>query len=133
MSAISPRGSLVFTLHEKRIASTEVIRFLGQLLKHHPRHHLVVVMDQSRPHTSKKTQAFIESRKRLHVYYLPPYSPNFNPDEQVWNHLKHQELKSHQATPKKQLKGLARRRLRHMASNPSLLRGIFFAVVSLIY
>lgn len=31
MSAITPGGSLVFTLHEKRIASAEVIRFLGQL------------------------------------------------------------------------------------------------------
>ena len=126
MSAISHRGSLVFTLHEKRIASAEVIRFLDQLLKHHPRRHLVVVMDQASPHTSKKTQAFIEEQKRLHVFHLPPYSPDFNPDEQVWNHLKHQELKSHQATTKKQLKGLARRRLRRMANKPSLLRGIFF-------
>ncbi len=126
MSAISQRGSLVFTLHEKRIASAEVIHFLEHLLKHHPRRHLVVVMDQASPHTSKKTKAFIAKQKRLHVFHLPPYSPDFNPDEQVWNHLKHQELKSHQATTKKQLKGLARRRLRRMANKPSLLRGIFF-------
>lgn len=126
MSAISPCGSLVFTLHEKRIASAEVIHFLEQLLKHHPRRHLVVVMDQAPPHTSKKTKAFIAKQKRLHVFHLPPYSPDFNPDEQVWNHLKHQELKSHQAITKKQLKGLARRRLRSMANRPSLLRGIFF-------
>jgi transposase len=126
MSAISQRGSLVFVLHEKRIASTEVIHFLEQLLKHHPRRHLVVVMDQAPPHTSKRTKAFIAKQKRLHVFHLPPYSPDFNPDEQVWNHLKHQELKSHPATTKKQLKGLAHRRLRRMAGKPSLLRGIFF-------
>jgi transposase len=65
MSAISKRGSLVFTLHEKRIASEEVIRFLDQLLIHHPRRHIVVVMDQAKPHTSKKTKEFIESKKRL--------------------------------------------------------------------
>ena len=126
MSAISPRGSLLFTLHEKRIASAEIIHFLEQLLKHHPRRHLGVVMDQAPPHTSKKTQAFVARQKRLHAFHLPPYSPDFNPDEQVWNHLKHQELKSHQATTKKQLQGLARRRLTRMANKPSLLRGIFF-------
>ena len=81
MSAISQRGSLVFTLHEDRIASPQVIHFLQHLLKHHPRRHLVVVMDQASPHTSKKTKAFIAKQKRLHVFYLPPYSPDFNPDE----------------------------------------------------
>jgi len=126
MSAISQRGSLVFTLHEKRIASGEMIHFLKQLLNHHPRRHLVVVMDQASPHTSKKTRAFIAAQKRLHVFYLPPYSPDFNPDEQVWNHLKHQELKGHQARTKKELKRLARRKLASMSTKPSLLRGIFF-------
>ena len=126
MSAIGKRGSFVFTLHEKRIASAEVIHFLDQLLTHHPRRHLVVVMDQAPPHTSHKTKAFIAKQRRLHVFYLPPYSRDFNPDEAVWNHLKHQELKSHTATTKKALKRLARRKLRSMSKNPPLLRGIFF-------
>jgi transposase len=83
MSAISKRGDLIFTLLEKRIASDEIIYFLKQVLQHHKRRHVVVVMDQARPHTSKKTTAFIESQKRLHVFYLPPYSPDWNPDEKV--------------------------------------------------
>jgi transposase len=126
MSAISKNGSLIFTLLEKRIASDEVIHFLKQMLKHHPRRHLVVVMDQAPPHKSKKTQAFIDSRKRLHVFYLPSYSPAWNPDEYVWNHLKHQELKGHQAKTKAELKVLTRRKLKKMAANPQQLRGIFF-------
>ena len=84
MSAISETGSLIFCLHEKRIASDEIIEFLMQMLKHHKLRHLViVVMDIATPHTSKKTQAFIESQKRLHVFYLPSYSPDWNPDEKV--------------------------------------------------
>jgi transposase len=126
MSAISSRGSLVFTLHDKRIASDQMIHFLRQLLKHHPRRHIVVVMDQASPHTSKKTRAFISQQKRLHVAFLPPYSPDFNPDEEVWSHLKHQELKSHQAKTKKELKKVARKKLKKMSGNPTLLKGIFF-------
>ena len=55
---------------EKRIASDEVIYFLEQMLKHHKRRHLVVVMDQAPPHTSKKTKEFIKKQNRLHVFLL---------------------------------------------------------------
>lgn len=126
MSAISKRGGLIFTLHEKRIASAEVIHFLRQMLQHHKRRHLVVVMDQASPHTSKKTEGFIASQKRLHVFHLPPYSPDWNPDEQVWNHLKHEELKGHQAKTKAEIKELAEEKLTQMAKNHRQLRGIFF-------
>lgn len=125
-SAISRSGRLLFRLLEKRIASKEVIEFLGQMLKHHPRRHLVVVMDQAPPHTSKKTKAWIASQPRLHVFHLPKYSPDWNPDEKVWNHLKHQELASHQAKTKVELKELTRRKLQSMAKRPQLLRGLFF-------
>jgi transposase len=126
MSAISRPGNLVFRLLEKRIASPEVIHFLGQMLKHHPRRHLVVVMDQAPPHVSKKTKAYIASQPRLHVFHLPKYSPDWNPDEKVWNHLKHHELKSHQAKTKGELKQLTRRKLQSMARRPGLLRGLYF-------
>lgn len=126
MSAITHRGQLIFRLHDKRIASDEVIEFLGQMLRHHPRRHLVVVMDQAPPHTSKKTKAYIESQRRLHVFWLPKYSPDWNPDEKVWNHLKHQELKGHQARTKIELKALTQEKLSAMSANPHLLQGIFF-------
>lgn len=126
MSAISRRGYLLFRLYEKRITSVEVIQFLGQMLSHHKSRHLVVVMDQAPPHVSNMTRQFIESQPRLHVFHLPKYSPDWNPDEKVWNHLKHQELQAHQAKTKTELKDLTRRKLRGMSRDPELIRGIFF-------
>lgn len=126
MSAITARGGLIFRLLDKRIASAEVIEFLSQMLTHHRRRHLVVVMDQAPPHTSKQTLSFIASQTRLHVFHLPKYSPDWNPDEKVWNHLKHQELKGHQARTKEELKTLTHAKLSTMSSDPELLRGIFF-------
>ena len=125
-SAISRSGHLLFRLLEKRIASKEVIEFLDQMLRHHPRRHLIVVMDQAPPHTSKKTRAWIDEQPRLHVFNLPKYSPDWNPDEKVWNHLKNQELASHQAKNKDELKHMTRRKLQSMARRPKLMRGIFF-------
>lgn len=126
MSAISPRGRLVFRLHDKRITSVEVIDFLKQLLRQHRGRHVVVVMDQAKPHTSKKTKAFIESRARLHVFYLPPYSPDWNPDEKVWNHLKNHELKAHKATNKDELYELTEEKLDDMSQDRDLLQGLYF-------
>ena len=126
LSALSRRGHLLFRLLEKRITSQEIIDFLSQMLRHHPHRHLVVVMDQAPPHTSQKTTTFIEQQPRLHVFHLPKYSPDWNPDEKVWNHLKHQELKSHQAKTKDELKRLTRSKLQSMAKRPHLMRGIFF-------
>jgi transposase len=126
MSAISPKGRLVFQLHCKRITSVEVIDFLKQLLRQHLGRHVVVVMDQAKPHTSRMTKAFIESRPRLHVFYLPPYSPDWNPDEKVWNHLKNHELKAHQATNKQELYRLTEQKLENMSANRDLLNGLYF-------
>lgn len=126
LSAISRQGHLLFRLHQKRIASPEVIEFLDQMLKHHHRRHLVVVMDQARPHTSNQMKTYIESQSRLHVFYLPSYSPDWNPDEKVWNHLKHRELASHHAKTKDELTRLTKRKLTNMSQNPKLIRGLFF-------
>jgi transposase len=126
LSAITRRGHLLFRLLQKRIASAEVIDFLSQMLAHHCRRHLVVVMDQAPPHVSKATKAFIASQQRLHVFHLPKYSPDWNPDEKVWNHLKHQELKGHQARTTAELTALTHKKLTAMSRDPELLRGIYF-------
>jgi len=126
MSALSGQGRLLFRLFDKRICSGEVIDFLDQMLRFHKGRHLVVVMDQAPPHTSQMTRAYIEGQRRLHVFYLPKYSPDWNPDEKVWNHLKHQELKAHKAKTKEELKALTKKKLKRMSRNPALLRGLYF-------
>jgi transposase len=126
MSALSSRGRLLFRLFDKRICSAEVIYFLDQMIRFHKGRHLVVVMDQAPPHTSQMTRAYIETQPRLHLFYLPKYSPDWNPDEKVWNHLKHHELKAHKAKTKDELKALTKGKLTRMSQNPRLLRGLFF-------
>jgi len=58
---------------------------------------------------------FIADHLRLHVFHLPTYSPDWNPDEQVWNYLKHQELQGHQARTKAELLNITNDKLTTMA------------------
>ena len=127
ISAISNSGYLLFSVHDdnKRFRSNDIIDFLNMMLKHHSHRHLVVVMDQAPCHTSLKVQEFIDSQKRLHVFFLPPRSPEFNPDEEVWNYLKNQELKEHKAKTTKELKKLTRAKLNRMSKKKNLLKGVF--------
>ena len=127
MSAISGDGRLLFRLFEggKRFRSDDIIGFLDQMLEHHKRRHLVVVMDKATCHTSKKTQSFIGGKKRLHVFFLPPRSPELNPDEQVWGYLKNHGLKSHRESTVGGLKKLASKKLKTLSNNPKKVQGIF--------
>lgn len=51
------------------------------------------VVDQASFHRSKKVRAFVRAhRDRLRVFFLPKHAPEFNPDEQVWNEIKHRKL-----------------------------------------
>lgn len=71
ISAISRSGQLIFNVFDgsKRFNSDDIISFLSQMLKHHQRRHLLVVMDQATCHKSKKTKAYIDSQKRIHVFF----------------------------------------------------------------
>src|SRR5258708_2930260 len=132
MSALNGQGRLLFRLFNQRIASEQMIDFLGQMLKHHQRRHLVVVMAQAPPHVSQKTKSYIESQPRMHVHYLPKYSPDWNPDEKVWNHLKHHELKAHRAKTKEELRHLTQNELEFMPRiHPCLEDGSSVAVLQI--
>ena len=76
--------NLVFSFHRQWIKIGGQLGkklFIKQLLAHHPRRHLVIVMDRASCHTVKKVKEFVSLQKRLHVFFLSPRSPEFNPDE----------------------------------------------------
>lgn len=127
ISAISKDGRLIFNIHDnnKRYCAKDIIHFLSQMLSHHSKRHLVVVLDQAACHKAKVVQEYVKKQKRLHLFYLPPRSPEFNPDEKVWCHLKHQELKSHTAKTGKELKKITSRKLLKMSKDRRVLRGIY--------
>lgn len=51
----------------------------------------VVVLDNAAIHSSKKFKDQIKNweEKNLYLFYLPPYSPQLNPIEQLWKFMKY--------------------------------------------
>lgn len=125
ISAISPGNRLFFSLKRTNFGAAEVAKFLAQLMRAHPKRVVVVVLDNASSHRSKLVRKFENDHENLKLFYLPTYSPQWNPDEKVWNHLKSIELIGHKERNLDGLEKLARKKLSKMARTPKLLRGIF--------
>lgn len=89
ISAITSKGHMRFMIKEKGSVNAAVfIEFLKRLIAGADRP-IFLIVDRGPAHRAKKTQAFVATLgKRLQLFYLPPYSPDRNPDELVWKHLK---------------------------------------------
>jgi transposase len=62
----------------------------------------------------------------LRLFFLPPYSPELNPDEQVWNYVKHHGVaKAALRGGKKELRKLVLARLRSLQKLPWTIRMFF--------
>jgi transposase len=94
ISAISPRGELRFMTVEGRMNADKFIEFLRRLL-HGARRRVFLIVDRHPAHRAKKVREFVEATGgRLRLFFLPSYSPELNPDELVWNHLKNHGIGS---------------------------------------
>ena len=125
-SAISPSGRMVFRIEKKNVNSETFIDFLKQIIKNHKWRKIIVVTDNSPSHTAKAVQDFIEENKnKIIVYYLPTYSPDLNPDEEVWKYLKNVKLKAHQARNKKEFKPLVLSKMHSIQKKPNLIKSFF--------
>jgi transposase len=88
ISAVSPRGDLRFAAFEGQMTSQRFVSFLKKLRADTGKP-IIVIADNARYHKEGAAKRFQEpTPEGIHVVHLPTYSPELNPDEQVWNHLK---------------------------------------------
>ena len=66
-------------------ADTEAMSmFLAEISRRYPGEHILMFMDRAGWHTAKG----LEVPPDMELAFLPPYSPELNPQEQVWDVLK---------------------------------------------
>lgn len=87
-SAVAMSGELQFMVTVKGIGAKVFEEFLRRLL-HGWKKPIFLIVDGHPTHKAKLVQAFLERMKeKLRLFYLPPYSPELNPNEYVWNDVK---------------------------------------------
>jgi len=88
ISAVSNRGGFWYQVYTQRFNADVFIDGLKDLMGNR-RKPVFIITDGHPVHKSKKVREFIASMKgRLSIFILPPYAPDLNPDELVWNYIR---------------------------------------------
>ncbi len=80
-------GEVYVEEHERYDA--EVFRcFLLHVLARYPQGKIVMILDNAKIHHAKLLKDVLDANPRLHLEFLPPYSPNLNKIEELWGWMK---------------------------------------------
>jgi len=124
ISAVSLRGDMRFSAIDGRMNSDVFIGFLRKL-RSDANCPIIVIADNARYHTSAKVVDFVSSTNGdITLANLPRYSPELNPDEQVWNHTK-RRLSQAFIDSKEVMKSTVLSIMRSIQKTPTLVQSFF--------
>ncbi len=125
ISAVSPRGDFRFMVVEGGVNSSVFVEFLKRLVIGSKKK-IFLIVDGYPAHKSKKAKEFIASLDgQLELFYLPPYSPELNPDELAWNTLKNGIVGRSTVKSKEELKSKVIAGLRKIQKSPDMVKSFF--------
>lgn len=125
ISAISARGLLRFMVVEGSVTANHICEFLRRLMKNASRP-VFLILDGHPVHKARLVRRCVaEFKGKLEIHLLPPYSPELNPDELVWNHVKNHCVGKSPVFGPNHLREKLIGCLRSLQKSPMLVRGLF--------
>jgi transposase len=125
ITAISTRGHLRFMVNQGTVTADVLCDFLKRLM-HNAQQPIFLIWDGHPTHKSKKVRECIESFEgKLEVYFLPSYSPELNPTEQVWRSVKNHGVGRKSVFGPDQLKSAVISSLRRLQKIPKIVLSFF--------
>ena len=96
---------------------------------------IFLIVDGHPVHKAKKVSEFVREKAggRLSIFFLPPYSPDLNPDEWVWNNVKNDRVGHRVVMSKDDLKAQAIRRASPPPETPRHRLRIFPRSEAILY
>ena len=82
--AISPKDGVFDSLILPTMDTCAMSIFLREVSKRHPKDYILMVMDGASCHSSGK----LRLPKNMKILKLPPYSPDLNPQENIWDEMR---------------------------------------------
>lgn len=126
LSAVNALGHFRFMTVEGRVNAPVFRDFLKRLITGMERK-VFLIVDGHPTHKAKLVRQFVEDNAdRIELFFLPPYSPELNPDELAWAHVKTKIAKATTQT-KTGLKTVVERVMRRLQKMPHIVAGFFHA------
>jgi transposase len=127
VSAITNSGKLYFKTYTGTFSSKVFIAFLNRLIKQVKRK-IFLIVDNLSVHKSKEVMKWINSHKRkIELFFLPPYSPDINPDELLNQDLKANIYKTKRPEDGNELKSMVISKLKDFQANFQKIQNYFNA------
>ena len=86
--ALNLKTRQVLYVEDEKINSQTMIALLQIILKKQKEGKIHIILDNARYYHSQLVKDFLVENKRIHLMFLPPYSPNLNIIERLWYILK---------------------------------------------
>lgn len=126
ISAVNAHGHFRFMTVEGGVNARVFRDFLKRLITGMDRK-IILVVDGHPTHRAKLVRQFVEANsERIELVFLPPYSPELNPDELVWGHVKKRIAKATVKT-KEEFARVIHRAMRSLQKMPHIVSGFFDA------
>lgn len=126
LSAVNAMGHFRFMTVEGRVNATVFRDFLKRLITGMERK-VFLIVDGHPAHKAKLVKRFVEENAhRIELFFLPPYSPELNPDELAWAHVKTKIAKT-TAQTKDALKATVERVMHRLQKMPKIVSSFFHA------
>lgn len=88
ISALSNKGGFWYHVYTGKFTADKCVECFKRFLKNR-KTRVILIMDGHPVHKSKKVLKYVESLEgQLEIIILPPYAPDLNPDELVWNQMR---------------------------------------------
>jgi transposase len=132
ISAVNAGGAFWAATYTGKLDAEAFVAFLRNFMKGR-RTKVFLVVDGHPAHKAKVVQEYVaQTQGRLELYFLPPYAPDLNPDEFVWNYMKNsgvskKPLKKNESLRERVEQDLADIRL------DEVLVASFFLATSVVY
>lgn len=132
ISAISSKGGFWSKVYTGMLNATRFVEFLKDF-RRGGRGKVFLVVDGHPSHKAKKVQEYVKSTKgMLELHFLPPYAPDLNPDEFVWQYAKTNGVAKKPLKKNESLKERVVQILAEIKKASSLVRS-FFGAPSVAY
>jgi transposase len=126
ISAVSAKGQLRFMVTPDRMTALVFVEFLRRLI-HNQERPVFLIVDNHSTHRARIVKDFVEKNsKRLRLFYLPSNSPELNPDEWVWRHVKNHRVGRQVITGPLQFRQQVLTALHRLQKLTSVIRGFFY-------
>ncbi len=117
IGALNLKSQKVYRKQADKGNAGSFIEFLRQITQSFPNILIIIILDNSSIHKSKKVEEFLKRNPLIKSKLLTPYSPEYNPIERFWRWLKEKVYGSNSYKSVKEVTAKLRKIIRHFNNN----------------